>query len=68
MKAAREGRRVTRHSARRAVGIGSNWQVLAADLPVTVLTTDSERQTGWEVQRATPSDGCARGREVGHTD
>ena len=59
---------ITRHSTGGAVGIESNWQVLAADFQIKVLATDSERQTGWELQRATPSDGSARGREVGHAD
>ena len=60
-RAAREGRRVSRHSISRAVGIGSSWQVLGANIGMGFLTTDSE--TGVKVRSGTPSNGFVRGRE-----
>lgn len=60
-RAAREGRRVSRHSISRSVGIGSSWQVLGANIGMGFLTTDSE--TGLKVQSGTPSNGFVRGRE-----
>ena len=64
-RAVREGRRVSRHSTSRGVGIGSSWQVLRADLRMRFLMKDSE--TGLKVQSGTPSNGFVRGRELVHT-
>ena len=64
-RAVREGRRVSRHSTSRGVGIESSWPVSGADFRMRFLTTDSE--TGWKVQSGTPSNGFVRGRELEHT-
>ena len=64
-RAVRAGRRVSRHSTSRGVGIGSSGQVLGADFRMRFLTTDLE--TGLKVQSGTPSNGFVRGRELVHT-
>ena len=55
MSAVSEGRRVSRDSIRRPVGMGSRGQVLGADLSMIFLTVDSE--TGSKEQNGTPQNG-----------
>lgn len=61
MIAVRDGKRASRDSSRRGVGMGSREQVLGEDFMMTSLTVASE--TGWKVENGTPAkeSDCDRG-------